>query len=78
MAKRAAVEFLYTFLGSLVTLILSTQAFDLNSDVIPDMVLLMEILLSALIAGMIAVIGVIRDWLASMNGHDHGPAETHN
>jgi hypothetical protein len=71
MAKRAGIEFLYTFLGSLVTLVLSTQAFDLNSDVIPDMVLLMEIVLSALIAGAIAVVGVIRDWLATMNGKEH-------
>jgi prepilin signal peptidase PulO-like enzyme (type II secretory pathway) len=69
MMKRAGVEFLYTFLGALVTLVLSTQAFDLDSDVIPDMILLMEIVLSALVAGMIAVIGVAREWLASMNGN---------
>jgi hypothetical protein len=78
VGKRAAIEFSYTFLGSLVTLVLSTQAFDINSDVIPDMVLLMEVILSAFIAGAISVIGVARDKLESMNGHDHGPAETHN
>jgi hypothetical protein len=66
VGKRAAIVFIDAFLGSLATLMVSSTIVDNDSDVLPDAVL--ELLLSAVIAGMIAVIGVARDALNSMNG----------
>jgi hypothetical protein len=68
VGKRAAIVFIDAFLGSLATLMVSSTIVDIDSDVLPDAVLLLELLLSAVIAGMIAVIGVARDALNSMNG----------
>jgi hypothetical protein len=68
MGKRAGIVFVDAFLGSLATLMVSSTIVDIDSDVLPDAVLLLELLLSAVIAGMIAVIGVARDALNSMNG----------
>jgi hypothetical protein len=68
MGRRAGIVFVDAFLGSLATLMVSSTIVDIDSDVLPDAVLLLELLLSAVIAGMIAVIGVARDALNSMNG----------
>jgi hypothetical protein len=68
MGKRAGIVFVDAFLGSLATLMVSSTVIDIDSDVIPDAVLLLELLLAACIAGLIAVIGVAREALATMNG----------
>lgn len=68
MSKRAGIVFVDAFLGSLATLLVSSTIVDIDSDVLPDAVLLLEVLLASLIAGAVAVIGVAREALNSMNG----------
>jgi len=71
MTKRAGVVFLDAFAGSLATLLVTTTIVDLDSDVIPDAILLLEVILSAMIAGMIALLAFVRQQIDVSNGRDH-------
>jgi hypothetical protein len=59
MARQAGITFLEAFLGSFVTLLAGSHLVDVNveGDILPDWRLLAQIVVSAIIAGAIALIG---------------------
>jgi hypothetical protein len=59
VARQAGITFLEAFLGSLVTLLAGSHLIDVNveGDILPDTRLIAQIVVSAIIAGSIALIG---------------------
>jgi hypothetical protein len=59
VARQAGVTFLEAFLGSFVTLLAGSALVDVNveGDILPDARLLAQMVVSAFIAGAIALIG---------------------
>lgn len=59
MARQAGITFLEAFLGSFLTLVAGAQLVDVNveGDILPDFRLLAQIVVSAVIAGAIALVG---------------------
>jgi hypothetical protein len=59
VARQAGITFLEAFLGSLVTLLAGSHLVDVNveGDILPDTRLIAQIVVSAFIAGVIALIG---------------------
>jgi hypothetical protein len=59
VARQAGITFLEAFLGSFVTLLAGSHWADVNveGDILPDWRLLAQVVVSAIIAGAIALIG---------------------
>jgi hypothetical protein len=72
--RRAGIVFVDAFLGSLVTLLVSSTFVEIDSDTVPDSVILLEMILAAMIAGIIALIGVARTILQEEIGEERKDA----
>ncbi len=66
MARQAGIVFLDAFLGSLATLIAGSALLDVNveGDALPDVRLLGQMLIAAVIAGAVALLTFARAMLA--------------
>ncbi len=66
--KQAALTFVDAFLGSFATLLAGSTFLDVNveGDSLPDFRLLAQILVSAVLAGFVALIAYVRTLLAEI------------
>jgi membrane protein implicated in regulation of membrane protease activity len=65
--KHAGMTFLYAFLGSLVTLWAGVTA-----DALPDMRFFVQGIVSAIIAGLVAMMAYAQVWIETHNGASNG------